>query len=363
MSRKIKSFVMDLWISWWNIVCLLRPAFSRARTFLWFLLVLAAFSVRNDLLGVSSFVRALGLSEHFYEHLLHFFHSNAVKTDRLAELWFAIVIKHFPVYKIGCRPVLVLDGIKKSKEGRKMPAVKYLHQQSESNSKPHFIMSHSFQAFGVLCQVGGYFFCVPVCARIHEGIVTSNRDRRTLIDKANEMLASVCRGQEFVLLADAYYANGKVIRSTKGRSGVLVTRVRRTTTGFRPAAVPRKRKRGRPKKYGAAVKLQNVFGTGGFSSVPSPVYGERKHLCPVQVGGSVVEARRGDGPLHSRRSSHERADHPLVYRPHHGSSGDHLALQFAFQDRSRFQASGAFGRLIRIPFLDGRYATAQASQW
>ncbi len=31
------------------------------------------------------------------------------------------------------------------------------------------------------------------------------------------MLASVCRGQEFVLLADAYYANGKVIRSTKGR--------------------------------------------------------------------------------------------------------------------------------------------------
>ncbi len=156
-----------------------------------------------------------------------------------------------------------------------MPAVKYLHQQSESNSKPHFIMSHSFQAFGVLCQVGGYFFCVPVCARIHEGIVTSNRDRRTLIDKANEMLASVCRGQEFVLLADAYYANGKVIRSTKGRSGVLVTRVRRTTTGFQPAAVPRKRKRGRPKKYGAAVKLQNVFGTGGFSSVPSPVYGER----------------------------------------------------------------------------------------
>ncbi len=154
-----------------------------------------------------------------------------------------------------------------------MPAVKYLHQQSESNSKPHFIMSHSFQAFGVLCQVGGYFFCVPVCARIHEGIVTSNRDRRTLIDKANEMLASVCRGQEFVLLADAYYANGKVIQSTKGRSGVLVTRVRRTTTGFRPAAVPRKR--GRPKKYGAAVKLQNVFGTGGSSSVPSPVYGER----------------------------------------------------------------------------------------
>lgn len=273
--KKIKPLIMDLWISWWNIVCLLRPAFSRARTFLWFLLVLVAFAVRNDLLGVTSFVRALGLSERCYEPLLHFFHSDAVKADRLAQLWFDIVIKRFPVYKVDGRPVLILDGIKNSKEGRKMPGVKYLHQQSESNSKPHFIMGHSFQAFGVLCQVRGYFFCVPVCARIHEGIVTSNRDRRTLIDKANEMLASVCQSQRFILLADAYYANGKVILSMKGRSCELVTRVRCSTTGWRPAAVPRKRKRGRPKKYGDPVKLRNLFGTGGFSSIPSPVYGER----------------------------------------------------------------------------------------
>ena len=47
-----------------------------------------------------------------------------------------------------------------------MPGVKLLHQQSESNSKPSFIMGHSFRVFGVLCRVGGYYFCVPVCARI-----------------------------------------------------------------------------------------------------------------------------------------------------------------------------------------------------
>lgn len=134
--KKIKPLIMDLWISWWNIVCLLRPAFSRARTFLWFLLVLVAFAVRNDLLGVTSFVRALGLSERCYEPLLHFFHSDAVKADRLAQLWFDIVIKRFPVYEVDGRPVLILDGIKNSKEGRKMPGVKYLHQQSESNSNP-----------------------------------------------------------------------------------------------------------------------------------------------------------------------------------------------------------------------------------
>jgi len=32
--------------------------------------------------------------------------------------------------------------------------VKLLHQESESNSKPLYIMGHSFQVFGVLCCVG-----------------------------------------------------------------------------------------------------------------------------------------------------------------------------------------------------------------
>ena len=267
---------MDLWLAWWHIVSLLRPAFSRSRTFLWFLLVLVAFAVRKDLFGVTSFVRALGLSEHCYERLLHFFHSDAVKIELLTELWLSIVIGHFPVHRVNGRPVLLLDGIKNAKEGRKMPGVKFLHQQSESNTKPQFIMGHSFQAFGVLCQVRGYFFCVPVCARIHEGIVRSNRDKRTLIDKANAMLGSVCNDLKFILLADAYYANGKMIDGLTANSSDLVTRARKSTVAYEQAPAPKQRKRGRPKKYGRSVKLQNLFGKKAkFESIPSPVYGER----------------------------------------------------------------------------------------
>ena len=268
---------MELWITWWNTVSLLRPAFSRHRTYFWFILALAGFCVRRDLLGVTSFIRALGLRSNCYHPLLHFFHSDSVKIDCLAQLWLGLLIQHFPLLRIDGRPGLVLDGFKNPKEGRKMPGVKLLHQESGSNSKPLFIMGHSFQVFGVLCHVAGYYFCVPVCARIHEGIVQSNRDKRTLIDKANEMLDSVCGELQFVLLADAYYANGKMIRSLRNRFSHLVTRMRRTTTAYEPAPAPRTRtrKRGRPKKYGKKVKLQKRFGSSAFQSMPSPVYGER----------------------------------------------------------------------------------------
>ena len=266
---------MELWITWWNVIRLLRPAFSRGQTFFWFALTVAAFCVRRDLLGVTSFVRAFGLKESCYHRMLHFFHSSAVKLELLSQLWLGLIIKLFPVCLIDQRPVLVLDGFKNPKEGRKMPSVKLLHQESESNSKPLYIMGHSFQVFGVLCHVGKYYFCVPVCARVHEGIVLSNRDKRTLIDKANEMLASVCGDLQFVLIADAYYANGKVIRTLRERSSHLVTRVRSNSTAYQPAPVPKVRKRGRPKKYGRKVQLRKRFASSEFQSLPSPVYGER----------------------------------------------------------------------------------------
>jgi hypothetical protein len=48
-----------LWIQWWNLTCELRFACARTRTFLWMSLCLAGMTVRKDLPGVTSIVRAL----------------------------------------------------------------------------------------------------------------------------------------------------------------------------------------------------------------------------------------------------------------------------------------------------------------
>ena len=149
------------------------------QTFLWFATALVAITIRSDQAGVTSFVRALALAPNLYGQLLAMFHSPAIKIDKLTALWTAIVLKSFPgIVRIKGRAVLVGDGIKIGKEGRKMPAVKSLHQESDSNTKPPYIMGHSCQALAALTSVGGYFFAVPLVSRIHEGLVLSNRDTR-----------------------------------------------------------------------------------------------------------------------------------------------------------------------------------------
>jgi hypothetical protein len=52
---------MALWLHWWDAMLALRPAFSRLRSFLWFATAVSGLTVRTDLLGVTSIVRALSL--------------------------------------------------------------------------------------------------------------------------------------------------------------------------------------------------------------------------------------------------------------------------------------------------------------
>ena len=167
---------MSLWIPWWNVIWLLRPAFTRLRTFLWFATAVAGLTVRTELLGVTSIVRALKLRPRFYHKLLESFHTSAVRLDRLTALWTQVVLRLFPEpLRVNGRRVLVGDGIKVPKCGKKMPGVKLLHQQSESNTKPEFIMGHSMQAISVLVQAAQSVFAVPLAVRIHEGRVVQSR--------------------------------------------------------------------------------------------------------------------------------------------------------------------------------------------
>ena len=99
---------MSLWMHW-----RLRPAFSRLQTFLWFATAVAGFTVRTELLGVTSIVRALKLDTRCYNTLLDCFHSSAVKLDRLTKLWSQVVLRLFPQpLRVNGRCVLVGDGIK-----------------------------------------------------------------------------------------------------------------------------------------------------------------------------------------------------------------------------------------------------------
>ncbi len=267
-----------LWKQWWELVCELRSACARTRTFLWRAICLAGMTTRTDLMGVTSIVRALGLVPACYDRLLDFFHSPALDLNKLTRAWRDLVFRIHPgILRIDGKPVLVGDGIKVAKAGRKMPGVKKLHQTSESNTKPEYIFGHSCQAVAVLTRALSSVFALPLACRIHEGTVFSNRDKRTLLDKMILLLDSLGLEEPFYFVADAYYATGKIVRGLLAKGNHLVTRVKSTGVGYLPAIPPDgPRRRGRPRTYGKKRKIASLLKDNAdrLQEAASPVYGE-----------------------------------------------------------------------------------------
>jgi hypothetical protein len=237
-------------------------------------LVLAGLSIRADLAGVSSIVRALGLKESGYRRLLYLCHSPGLPVKRLRGCWTRLVLQLFTPKRIGGRLVVIGDGLKVAKEGRKMPAVKKLHQSSENNSKAAYIFGHSFQALGLLVAGPlGHLLCVPLASYIHEGVVFSNRDRRTLLDKFAQLFLALSQDLELgvVLVVDAYYASRKILRPLLATGHQVLSRVRRNAVAYYLAPKP-----DQPRLYGNKVRLWDLWKKyrTQFQAAPSPVYGE-----------------------------------------------------------------------------------------
>ncbi len=194
----------------------MRPAFSRRATYCWFVVVFAGFILRTDNFGVSSIVRALTLSPKNYTCLLHFFHSTAWSVEGIMSIWWQWLVKKDVAYRINNRLVLVGDHTKTPKDGRKMPAVTTLHQDSETGSKPSYFRGHHWGCIGILMRACDKYFAVPLWANIQEGLtLLADSDEKRHLPKTVQIVemarrtAIAMKGEAYLVL-DAYFAVGPV---------------------------------------------------------------------------------------------------------------------------------------------------------
>ena len=115
-----------------------RSVFSRHGTWLLFVMVVIGFIAAAQTDGVSSFCRVWSLQTPGYLALLHVFRSSAWSLTGLRHCWGAFVLSQHQTVAVDGRAVLIGDHTMAAKDGRRMPGVVTLHQDSETPSKPHY---------------------------------------------------------------------------------------------------------------------------------------------------------------------------------------------------------------------------------
>jgi hypothetical protein len=116
--------------------------------------------------GVSSVISALRMKPGHYTTLLKFFRSNAFDIDALYRKLITVFLKILPPKTIDGKVILVGDHIKISKEGRRMPCIEKLHQESQNSGKGAFIEGHLFGFISMV--IPGFNRSIPVMWRIQE---------------------------------------------------------------------------------------------------------------------------------------------------------------------------------------------------
>jgi hypothetical protein len=167
-------------------------------------------------------------------------------------------------------PILIGDGVKQSKEGKKMPGVKHLHQESENSGKKEYIFGHMFGAIGILIGNMEKLFCLPLSATLQDGDrvlrVWENEKYKPVshvVQIIRDAFAAAVEIGDAILLLDAYFFTTSALSEMSeleqklGRTLAVVTRAKMSATAY---TEPHSCKgRGRPRKKGEAVKLGKLF--------------------------------------------------------------------------------------------------------
>jgi hypothetical protein len=258
---------MELYQRLEQILGALRPAFSREAAFRWFVLLVWGVLLNTQPPAVTSYLNAIGLGEVYYGQALHWFESGAFSVEGLCKRWGGWLSEQAHVHRIQGQRVYVGDGIKVAKEGRKMPGVKGLHQESEDVSKPEWIRGHYFHALSLLLGAGSANFAVPVILKVHDGLTTAapeatdaeTKPKTTLVTKMADLCTAYAQAGSYIVL-DAYFACEPVMTRFRRHQVHLISRVRSSTVARAQfSAVPTVKGPGRPRQWGSKVKLQTLF--------------------------------------------------------------------------------------------------------
>lgn len=254
-----------------KILCCFESCFSRKAAFRWFVTITIGLMLRSDQLGITSVIRDLALSPDCYLSMLHFFRASSWSLDDVRQRWFHAVREYAPLYKEGDFHILVGDGVKQSKEGRRMPGVKKLFQESENSAKPEYIHGHMFGGLGILAGSIRNWACIPLTIRLHDGLQAASNWEGASVSCASHVVQMVEDAYkaarifgDSLLLLDRYFLTVPALEKLRelNDSGTIrmeiVTKAKKSCTAFeKPGA--RKTGRGRPRKKGAAVHLKELF--------------------------------------------------------------------------------------------------------
>lgn len=269
------------------------PKFKRIRTWKWFAAAVIGFMIRtNTCGGITSIISSLRLKPELYHDLLHFFRSDGYAIEELYDEWIRIAANNSELLYVGGRVLLLGDHIKVSKEGRRMPDIQLLHQESENSGKGEFIAGHNYGHVSAVITNGKVSRSLPLITELQKSPPKDEISKKpvgdTLVVQMIHLTEKVAASLEkpVIVALDSYFSKSSAFKTTEkintetDRKIVsIVTRGKTNTVAFTIPQVSEAKKGGRPKKYGDKIVLNTLFADEAkFTETSLILYGKKTKI-------------------------------------------------------------------------------------
>ena len=251
---------------------------------------------------ITSWLRAAGITGR-YKAYYYFIGSLAQKTENIATKLFKIMINR--IYKNTNTILAAIDDSHTSRYGPKVAGAGIHRNPTPTPDGKKFIFGHIWVTLSLIARHSNFgTIGLPLLARMYvkakdiKNIGSSFKSKTEQAVELSKWAYKCCKnlGKQLWIVTDGGYTRASFLKPVIKTGVIIITRLRKDAVLYTEPKQPKKRKRGRPRKYGKRVKLDNVFRKpDGWFKVKAFLYG-REQTKEVKVfkalykpAGSVVK--------------------------------------------------------------------------
>jgi len=296
--------MFNKWIfpTYWRVMVITLSSVLHQRSAFRMAVILAAMLFAKGRKTITSWLRAAGISRR-YKAYYFFIGSLAQKTETIATELFKIMINR--IHKNTNTILAAIDDSPTSRYGPKIAGAGIHRNPVPTPDGKKFIYGHVWVTLSLIARHSKFgTIGLPLLARMYvkaRDVKTIGLSFKSKTEQAVELSKwayNCCKklGKQLWIVTDGGYTRASFLKPVIKTGIVVVSRLRKDAVLYAEVKEPKKRKRGRPRKYGKRIKLDNVFRKPyGWFKIEAFLYG-KKQLKDVKVfkalykpAGSLVQ--------------------------------------------------------------------------
>lgn len=277
--------MLTKWIfpDYWQVMVIALSSVLHQRSAWRLAVILASMLFARGRKTITSWLRAAGINR-CYKAYYYFIGSLAQKTENIATELFEIMIRR--IYKNTNTVLAAIDDSPTSRYGPKVAGAGIHRNPTPAPDGGKFVYGHVWVTLSAIARHKNFgTIGLPLLARMYvkakdvKAIEMSFKSKTEQAVELAKWAYNCCKnlGKRLWIVTDGGFTRASFVKPVIKMGVVVITRLRKDAVLYAELKQPKKRKRGRPRKYGKRIKLRNAIKkSDGWFKVKAFLYGKEE---------------------------------------------------------------------------------------